>query len=226
MESVCIKKRPRNMRRRAARVAALGLACLLVAAVLFGRALGSQLSAAAKEAVSDSVSRGLTQAASRAMTGADTLSMLSITETGEESYVISADTAAANALASRIEAIAQELVAGEGEKGVSISLGNASGIAFIAGAGPKAHFRFTPMGSVKGSLSSSLRSAGINQSLYTLELTLTASVRVLLAGRDETVTIKTAVPICQTVVVGKVPQVYTNVANEEDMLNLIPTDLP
>ena len=48
----------------------------------------------------------------------------------------------------------------------------------------------------------------------------------MIGGRSEEVEIKTAVPLCETVVVGAVPQVYTNVADEEDMLNLIPTDLP
>ena len=83
-----------------------------------------------------------------------------------------------------------------------------------------------PFGSVTADAVSSLRSAGINQCVYSVDLKLTAHIQIVLGGRAQTVEVTGVNPICQTVIVGEVPQVYTNVANEEDMLNLIPTDLP
>lgn len=82
------------------------------------------------------------------------------------------------------------------------------------------------MGSVGSRITASLKSAGINQSLFSVELILTARIRVFIAGADEELEIESTVPLQRTVLVGQTPQVYTNVANEDDMLNLIPNGLP
>ena len=112
-----------------------------------------------------------------------------------------------------------------GSGGVSVDLGSAMG--FVpTGGGMDIRVGFTPKGSVTPHISANLRSSGINQSLFSVELTLTAHLRIFLAGIDDEMTVSNTVPICETVIVGKVPQVYTNVANEEDMLNLVPTSLP
>lgn len=54
---------------------------------------------------------------------------------------------------------------------------------------------------------------------------MTASLKLVMAGVSETVTVQAEAAIAENVIVGDVPQVYTNVASEEDMLNLIPTDV-
>ena len=140
--------------------------------------------------------------------------------------MITADTARLNAIVTRVTAEAQRRIAGPCIDGATVKLGTATGVALLSGRGPDISVRFEPMGAVTAKLSSSLRSSGINQSLFTVSVTLTAELRLRLAGASETVTVKNTVPLCETVVVGEVPQVYTNVANEEDMLNLIPTDVP
>ena len=73
---------------------------------------------------------------------------------------------------------------------------------------------------------SSLRSSGINQCIYSVDLILTAHLQLVLGGRAQVIEVTGRNPICQTVIVGRVPQVYTNVANEDDMLNLIPNEVP
>lgn len=45
-------------------------------------------------------------------------------------------------------------------------------------------------------------------------------------GIYELIRVSTEAAIAENIIAGEVPQVYTNVASEEDMLNLIPTDLP
>ena len=208
-------------------LSALGAAgFMLILFALFEIALARSLRAAAEAAVSEQLSRELTAAVAETLAEREPEALLSVTETGEESFLILADTARINALAAQMTAFAQERISGSGMEGVSLPLGTVAGLASLSGRGPMIDIRFTPIGGVEGTITSSLRASGINQSLFSVELNMTARVRLLLAGRDETVTVKTTVPICETVVVGKVPQVYTNVANEEDMLNLIPTDVP
>ena len=74
------------------------------------------------------------------------------------------------------------------------------------------------------SFESEFRSAGINQTLHRVNLHLTATVRVVLPGESLSLTVEAEAPVAENVIVGDVPGAYTNVANEEDLLNLVPGD--
>ena len=152
--------------------------------------------------------------------------MLKVTGGEGETRFVMADTAKINAVAALASADARERMESLGREGFTLSLGDISGLVLLGGIGPKIKVGFTPVGSVTADAVSSLRSAGINQCVYSVDLKLTAHIQIVLGGRAQTVEVTGVNPICQTVIVGEVPQVYTNVANEEDMLNLIPTDLP
>lgn len=152
--------------------------------------------------------------------------MLTVTGGDGESRFVMADTAKINAVASLASADARQRMESLGRDGITLSLGDISGLVLLGGLGPKLKVGFTPVGSVTADTVSSLKSSGINQCIYSVDLKLTAHIQIVLGGRAQTVEVTGINPICQTVIVGEVPQVYTNVANEEDMLNLIPTDLP
>lgn len=152
--------------------------------------------------------------------------LLSVAQRDDGSYLILADTAQIARITAEISAEAQSLIEQMSANGVDIPFGTVSGVALLTGVGPNISVGFTPVGSVGNKYVSTLHSSGINQSLFSINLTLTASVRLILSDSADVITVSSVTPICETVVVGSVPQVYTNVANEEDMLNLIPTDVP
>ena len=152
--------------------------------------------------------------------------MLHVTQTEGESYIIIADTAKVNRVASLASADARERMEAIGRQGVTLTVGDVSGLALLGGRGPKLTAMFVPVGSITADTVSSLRSSGINQCIYSIDLKLTAHIQIIVGGRAQTVEITGVSPICQTVIVGQTPQVYTNVANEDDMLNLIPTEIP
>ena len=52
------------------------------------------------------------------------------------------------------------------------------------------------------------------------------AIQLVMPGIYELIRVSTEAAIAENIIAGEVPQVYTNVASEEDMLNLIPTDLP
>ena len=79
---------------------------------------------------------------------------------------------------------------------------------------------------MQSEFSSEFISSGINQTLYRVNLRLIASVRLVMPGVSETVSVQAEAAIAESIIVGDVPEVYTNVASEEDMLNLIPTESP
>lgn len=136
--------------------------------------------------------------------------------------LLTADAGKLNLLAADAAAGAQRRIQDLGEQGVSVALGTLSGIPLLSGLGPRLSFRFTPVGMVQSSFHSEFRSAGINQTLHRITLQLTGTVRLVLPGRSYTVTVMALAPISENVIVGDVPNAYTNVADRDDLLNLIP----
>ena len=61
-----------------------------------------------------------------------------------------------------------------------------------------------------------LTESGINQTLYKLCVDVKISVKLLLPVGSETFEVKTTVPLVQTVIVGDIPDSYTNVEGAED----------
>lgn len=148
--------------------------------------------------------------------------LIQVRDTGSKVYLLQANSARLNALAADCANAALERIAEMGEQGISIPLGTISGIPLLSGKGPKVSMRFTPAGAVSSSFDSEFRSAGINQTLHRIHLKLTASVRVILPGESHTVTVTVSAPIAENIIIGDVPEAYTNVANEADLLNLVP----
>lgn len=152
--------------------------------------------------------------------------LIEVHESPERVYMLQANTRKMNILAADCAEAAQERIARMGEQGITIPLGTVTGIAFLAGKGPGISVSFTPAGSVESEFRSEFVSSGINQTLYRVNLLLTASVRLVMPGVSETISIRAEAAIAESIIVGEVPGVYTNVASEEDMLNLIPTEMP
>jgi len=151
-------------------------------------------------------------------------SLITACDNCEKVYMIQADTRQMNMLASDCCAAAQTRIAAMGEQGVSVPLGTVSGITYLSGRGPGIRVLFTPVGSVESDFDSELVSSGINQSLYRVNIRLTSTIRLIMPGVSHSIEVSAKAAIAESIIVGEVPQVYTNVADEEDMMNLIPTE--
>ena len=206
-------------------IGACSLLCLLLALfvwininlnpVLIGLA-ASRVQAAAAQAMNDAILEHLSDV--------DYASLVNVRETGSQVYLLSANSGQLNLLAADCATSAQNRILELGEQGVKIPLGTVTGIPMLTGRGPKIRLSFLPAGAVKSAFESQFTSAGINQTLHRINLVLTATVRVILPGKSETLSVTATAPITENVIVGEVPGAYTNVANEEDLLNLIPGD--
>lgn len=152
--------------------------------------------------------------------------LIQVHESSERVYMLQANTHKMNILAADCAEAAQERIAQMGDQGISIPIGTITGISFLAGKGPSLKVTFSPAGSVQSEFNSEFVSSGINQTLYRVNLLLTASVRLVMPGVSETISVRAEAAIAESIIVGDVPEVYTNVASEEDMLNLIPTESP
>ncbi len=206
------------------------LICLMTVALAAGAALWfvneslrPVLEGLVSARVESAAARAMNEAILEVLSGDAAEALLSARESNQGHIsLLTADAGKLNLLAADGAAAAQRRIMDLGEQGVSVTLGTLSGVPLLSGLGPRLTFRFTPVGMVQSSFHSEFRSAGINQTLHRITLQLTGTIRVVLPGRAYTVTVTAQAPVSENVIVGDVPEAYTNVANEEDLLNLIP----
>ena len=92
-----------------------------------------------------------------------------------------------------------------------IPFGAVSGIDMLSGVGPMIRFTVVPLGTAQADFGSTFSSAGINQTLHKISLTVYAEVSILLPGDSINAQIETQVDVAETIIVGNVPQSYTTV---------------
>ena len=222
-----VTRKSRLFRRRAALVVALLCGLAILGAALLSHNMRPALTALAEARIRSIAARAMNDAILESMGDEATYAkLLSVRENGEKVYMLQANTRNMNILAADCAEAAQDRIAEIGEQGISVPLGTVTGVSFFSGRGPGIRASFTPVGSVQSQFSSDLHATGINQSLYRVNLKLTASVRLILPGVSETIQVSAEAAIAESIIVGDVPEGYTNVANQDDMLNLIPTEKP
>ena len=106
---------------------------------------------------------------------------------------------------------------------IKISLGAFSGISIFAGLGPKIAFDVSPYGEVYCLFTSTFESAGINQTHHKIYLQISINVYVVLPFKKMEVKSESEVLLCETLIIGNIPEVYLNSGNLTDMLNLVPS---
>ena len=105
---------------------------------------------------------------------------------------------------------------------LKISLGSFTGISILAGTGPVIAYHVNPYGEVFSNFTSKFESAGINQTNHKLYLTISIKVNVVLPFRKLVINSESEVLLCETLIVGKIPEIYLNSNSLSDMLDLIP----
>ena len=109
-----------------------------------------------------------------------------------------------------------------GEDGLFLNLGTLSGFPPFFGRGPKINLRLIPIGAVSGEFSSEFNSVGINMTKHTLFLAINVHVSIVLPIKAHDVYATNHVLLAESVILGKVPQVYLNGQSLGKSLNLVP----
>lgn len=120
------------------------------------------------------------------------------------------DSVEVNLLIREITKKVQDEFVNLGKEGVKIALGTFSGIPFLYDLGPNFYVRLIPIGIVNTSINSDFTSAGLNQTLHRLNFVVSANIGLVLPGKTQNYTTDLEVMICESVIVGKVPQFYFN----------------
>jgi sporulation protein YunB len=113
-----------------------------------------------------------------------------------------------NLIARQFYQVAQVYLDEMGEKGVEVPLGVFTGLPLFAGLGPKVNIRLVSIGAMTSTFESKFTSAGINQTNHSLFIRLYASVSMILPAYTKTIDSTTEVLIAESVIVGKIPQVF------------------
>ncbi len=107
-----------------------------------------------------------------------------------------------NAVANRLLSIPKQ--------DVSIPLGTLLGWQIMAGRGPDIPLQVVPTSFVQSAIVDSLETAGINQTQHRVLIRFTVEMSAILPGYSTDVTVENEVCVAQTLIVGKVPQVYAS----------------
>jgi sporulation protein YunB len=110
--------------------------------------------------------------------------------------------------------VTQEIIRDLEEAGVSsinIPLGSLIGNELTAGRGPAVEMKVYPAGFVRTELYSQFISAGINQTLHQVMLSVSVEMRAIIPGYNIKSETSTSFMVAQTVIVGTVPDTYVHI---------------
>lgn len=150
-------------------------------------------------------------------------------ERSEEGQIaaVRPDVLAMNVLKSELTLAIQDKLQKTQRTLVAVPVGNLTGAAFLSNRGPRLKMDMLPYGKVWVDMESRFSSAGINQTRHQLTAVIALDVSLLAPGYPaigNTVTAR--IPLSETVVVGSVPDSYTNLEStpgqiREDLVNIL-----
>ncbi|MBQ3284969.1 MAG: sporulation protein YunB [Ruminococcus sp.] len=210
------RKKPGPVRRKVRKYIAILLSLLILFTVYFEIAVKHQLrdiiirdmQTLSEQAVTMAVDDLLAEYSGREVKTCDITydngSVAAITT--DASYINSVKTFITTRAQERIDALSRQ-------QGVSIRLGNFSGLVFLSDIGPDIPFSVDSSQTVSCEFRSSFESAGVNQTVHHITITVYVDLLIYSPFRvDETVGTESTFEIAQTVIVGTVPS-YSGVVS-------------
>ncbi len=105
---------------------------------------------------------------------------------------------------------------------IYIPAGNIFLSRIFAGRGPMLRVSAYPLSSCELKYSSSFTEKGINQSLFSLYANVEMKAAARMGIYTHSFDVSRTVPVCEIIIVGRVPQTYANITDSGDFLNLVP----
>lgn len=151
----------------------------------------------------------------------DSLIDINYSQTGEITS-FSANQYEINTITREIVKEAQYQMENIGKHGLPINIGTFSGIPFLIGKGPELHLNIVPISVVSGKFDSRFSSVGINMTKHSLFLYIDVNVNIVLPIETYEVSSRNEIMLAESIIVGKVPEVYFKGGSLDKLLNLIP----
>ena len=96
------------------------------------------------------------------------------------------------------------------QNGIPVPILAFSGIDILSGYGNNVYIKTISISSVTSEFDSNFNSIGINQTLHSIYINVLSEVKIEIPLKTYQTTLKTSVLISETVLVGKVPEIYLN----------------
>lgn len=145
------------------------------------------------------------------------------TDTNGDISAIEMNTVEMNKFGANIALKVQEEMRFIGGRGISIPLGVITNSSLLSSFGPNINVKVQPMGNVVTDFKSELQSAGINQSRYRVYISINTNMQIMIPLGQEKINVVSIIPIAETLIVGKVPNMYYNTESGGDTVpNIIP----
>lgn len=121
---------------------------------------------------------------------------------------ISSNTFQINRIARDTAYMSQQNLKSMSEDGIEVPLGAFTGMEAWAGFGPRVKIKIIPISNVECRFVSSFEDAGINQTKHSIYLEIVADISIILPSGTSNFASLTEVLVCESVLVGKVPDTY------------------
>ncbi len=147
-----------------------------------------------------------------------TYSDISVLNSNAGGYVTSAETDIykVNYLKSKISNKISELVDNREYYDVKIPIGTFFGNTYTSGFGPRLKFKMQLTSTAFVDFSHEFKAAGINQVLHLVTVDIKIRGSLVIVGYNKPINVQTSAIAAQTVIVGKTPDSFTNVIENED----------
>ncbi len=123
---------------------------------------------------------------------------------------ITTDSLKINRIARDTAYLSQENLNKMSAEGILVPIGALTGIEALAGFGHKINLKIIPISNVECRFVSKFEEAGINQTLHSLYLEIVSDISIIMPSKSTNLASTIQVLICESVIVGKIPDTYLN----------------
>ncbi len=216
-------RRPRRFRRLAISVLAMLLLLVVLAVMLLAR-LRPMIRPIAVARAKSIATRSINAAVDQVL-AIDSISYESLIslETDSENRVtaLKTNTALINKLKAELTSVISDRVSRLDSATISIPIGSVIGGELLSGVGPRIYIDLVPVGYAETDIVNTFSAAGINQTIHQILLEVTVTIGIVMPAYTEYATVSTSIVLGESVLLGNVPDNYTNVATNEELWDKI-----
>ena len=204
------KRKKRKWARRSVFVFVLIiLLSLLLALFFYRRSMNPMILDIAQTRLKSETTLAVNEAVCTVLENADFSELVTLVKNDENDIVlISSNSALVNSLARETAIISQKRINSLQSFDVLIPWGTLSGIPLLSEKGQTVSVSVSPIGNVSCNFTSVFESAGINQTLHRIYINVCSKVDLIMPTSHAEVTTETPVLICESLIIGKVPDTY------------------
>ncbi len=204
-----LKRRRKIVQKIVAIFTAMVIVALAIALWVYWKSMTPTILDIAQVQVKTQTTQAVNEAVLSVLQGVDYADFVTVEKNSQNEVVlITANSNSVNQLARNASIVTQGKINTLFQQAISIPLGTLSGIPLLSQLGPDVNIVIDPVGTVQCSFVSHFETAGINQTLHRIYLNVSSTVDVIIPSSHQVVQIETPILVCETVIVGKVPDTF------------------